>query len=146
MTRILFAALLRASAAPVLSQNASVDEAQIRALNQESGDAQVRRDIAALDGLLADDFIVTRAGGVTADKAQNLAEIESGDVSFTSYENDDVRVGLYGDAAVVTGQVKTSGTYKGQDFSGRFRYTKVFVRRDRQWRIVAWHATSIPQP
>jgi ketosteroid isomerase-like protein len=135
-----------ASAAPALGQNTPADEAQIRALNEESGTAQVRRDIAALDRLLADDFLLTRAGGVTADKAQNLAELASGDVSFTSYENDDVRVRLYGDAAVVTGQVKTNGTYKGQDFSGRFRYTKVFVRRDRQWQIVAWHATSIAQP
>jgi hypothetical protein len=47
MTRILFAALLMASAAPVLSQNASVDEAQIRALNQLRGCR--RRDRSSQD-------------------------------------------------------------------------------------------------
>jgi ketosteroid isomerase-like protein len=150
MTRILLAVtLMMASATPALSQmpgkDTSAAEAHIRTLHEASGEAQVRRDIAALDRLLADDFILTRANGVVANKAQNLADVQSGERSFTSYKNDDVRVRLYGDAAVVTGQVTSSGTYKGQDFSGQFRYTKVFVKSAGQWRIVAWQATLMPQ-
>jgi ketosteroid isomerase-like protein len=150
MTRILLAvALMMASATLVLSQmsgkDTSADEAHIRTLNEASGEAQVKRDIAALDRLLADDFILTRASGVVVNKAQKLADVQSGDRSFTSYRSDDVRVRLYGDAAVVTGQVTSSGTYKGQDFSGRFRYMKVFVKSAGQWRIVAWQATLMPQ-
>ena len=150
MTRVLLAVtLLIASATPALSQvprkDTSADEVEVRALNEASGQAQVQRDIATLDRLLADDFVLTRANGLVSDKAQNLSEIQSGGISFSSYENDDVRVRFYGDAAVVTGQVTASGTNKGQDFSGRFRYTKVFVKRDGRWQIVAWHATTMPQ-
>jgi ketosteroid isomerase-like protein len=150
MTRILLVVtLLLVAATLALSQmpgkDTSTDEAHIRTLNEASGEAQVKRDMATLDRLLADDFILTRANGVVANKAQNLADVQSGERSFTSYKNDDVRVRLYGDAAVVTGQVVSSGTYKGQDFSGRFRYTKVFVKKDGQWQIVAWQATLMPQ-
>ena len=118
MTRILLAVtLMMASATLGLSRmpgkDTSADEAHIRSLNEASGEAQVKRDIAALDRLLADDFILTRASGVVANKAQNLADVQSGDRLFTSYKSDDVRVRLYGDAAVVTGQVTSSGTYKG---------------------------------
>jgi hypothetical protein len=80
-----------------------------------------------------------------ANKAQNLVDVQAGERSFTSHTSDDVRVRLYGDAAVVTGQVVSSGTYKGQDFSGQFRYMKVFVKSAGQWRIVAWQATRMPQ-
>jgi ketosteroid isomerase-like protein len=150
MTRILLVlTVIVASATLALSQmsgkDTSADEARIRTLNEESGEAQVKRDIAALDRMLADDFILTRANGVVANKAENLADVQSGDRSFASYTSDDVRVRLYGDAAVVTGRVTSTGTYKGQDFSGRFRYTKMFIKRDGQWRIVAWHATLMPQ-
>jgi ketosteroid isomerase-like protein len=150
MTRILLVVtVMIASATLALSQtpgkDTSADEARIRQLNEESGEAQIKRDIAALDRMLADDFILTRANGAVVNKAQNLADVQAGDRSFTSYKSDDVRVRLYGDAAVLTGQVTSSVTYKGQDFSGRFRYTKVFVKRDGQWRIVAWQATLMPQ-
>jgi hypothetical protein len=54
MTRILLAVtLMMASATLALSQmpgeDTSADEAQIRTLIEESGEAQLKRDIAALD-------------------------------------------------------------------------------------------------
>ena len=53
---------------------------------------------------------------------------------------------MHGDAAVVTYVTTDKGKYKGQDISGRFRWTDVFVRRGGAWQIVAAHGTPIQTP
>src|SRR6266704_1522248 len=36
-----------------------------------------------------------------------------------------------------------TGTFRGFPFSGKIRYTRVFVRHDRRWRAVAMQQTSM---
>jgi hypothetical protein len=36
--------------------------------------------------------------------------------------------------------------FKGQDISGRYRWTDIFVRRGGTWQIVAGHGTPIQPP
>ena len=36
------------------------------------------------------------------------------------------------------------GTYKGQDISGKYRFTDTWVKRNGKWQVVAWQATRIP--
>ena len=48
-----------------------------------------------------------------------------------------MKVRAYGDTAVVTYVTTDKGKFKGQDISGRYRWTDVFVRRGGTWQIVA---------
>jgi ketosteroid isomerase-like protein len=76
-------------------------------------------------------------------KAQLLADVKSGSLVLESSDIADMKVHLHGDAALVTYSTTDKGKYKGQDISGRFRWTDVFVRRSGTWLIVASQGTPI---
>jgi ketosteroid isomerase-like protein len=55
----------------------------------------------------------------------------------------DLKVKVYGDTAIVSGQTTDKGKYKGQDISGTYRFTDVFVKRDGKWMAVSTHVTPV---
>jgi len=53
-------------------------------------------------------------------------------------------VQVYGDAAVVTGIYRESGTNKGKPYVIRSRYTDTWIKQKGVWLCVASHSTLIP--
>jgi len=60
-------------------------------------------------------------------------------------ENDDLKVRVYGDAAVVTGRFTTKETLKGRDISGQYRFTDTWIKKAGRWLCVAGQGSKIPQ-
>jgi hypothetical protein len=56
---------------------------------------------------------------------------------------DNVKVRMYGDAAVLTADRTTKSTLRGQDNSGRQREIRVFVERNGRWQAVAMQTTPL---
>ena len=106
--------------------------------------AVLKKDNAAFGRIFADDAVMITPDGATQTKAQLLADLKSGDLTIESSEISDMKVRAYGDVALVTYQTADKGKYKGQDISGRYRWTDVFVRRSGTWHIVASQGTPIP--
>ena len=52
---------------------------------------------------------------------------------------------MYGNTAVVTGQVNQKSTNDGADTSGQNRFTRVYVKQNGRWISVANQATAIPK-
>lgn len=109
-------------------------------------EAYGQNDVAALDKILADDFLFTSSRGIVVAKAQELAEIRSGEMRTESATIDEVRVRVRRDAAVVTARAKLKGVWHGQDFGGLYRVTATWVKEKDRWRLLAEHASRIPQP
>lgn len=86
---------------------------------------------------------MTRANGETVNKEQYIADIEKGVRKTESYSTDDVTIRVYGTAAFVAGVATLKSKFDGQDLSGKFRYTKMFVKRAGRWQCVSWHSTKI---
>jgi len=80
---------------------------------------------------------------ITKESAIGIAR--SGRMKFKRYQTSDVRTRLYGDAAVVTGQVERTRELNGRDVDDKWRFTKVYIRRAGKWQVVAWHASTIEQ-
>lgn len=53
---------------------------------------------------------------------------------------------IYDNAAVVTGRLQRTRTVNGQEIEDNWRFTKVYVKRSGQWRVVAFHASEAAQP
>jgi ketosteroid isomerase-like protein len=131
--------------APETSMEASDRDIQeVERLERSFGEAITRGDGAALDRLIADDFVATNPLARAVDKKQTIAELVSPDYELESLVNEDIHVRLFGDVAVVTARGTAKGRYKGQDTSGQFRYTRIWVKREGQWQAVAAQATMIP--
>jgi hypothetical protein len=112
-------------------------------LEEGWNDAFVKCDVAFLDRILADDYTDTCDDGTVATKAQDIANLKSGDLKFTSAVNDDYKVRVYGKAAVDTGRITMKAQYKGKDISGQYRWTDTWVKRAGQWQCVASHESKI---
>ena len=98
--------------------------------------AIVSNDADAVDGFLADDWVIVDPDGDIIDKARFLGVIKSGLLSHQLMESTDTKVRCYGETALVTGLVTTKGTFRGQDFTSCERSTDVFVKQNGQWRCV----------
>jgi ketosteroid isomerase-like protein len=122
-------------------------EQQILALNRAWADAMVRGDTATLDRLFDDDMIVTSGDGSIRDKAGELKDTgPSEEIKTYFFNTEDVRVRVYGEAAVVTGRAKWRINYKGRDVDHERRYMSVYAKRNGRWRMVAMQITRIAQP
>ena len=124
--------------------NAAPAQALIALENQWS-EAAVTRDGAALDRFYADEYIFTNEDGVASNKAKEIASITTGVFRLTAYKFSDLKVGVYGDVAVVTGENNIKGTWEdiNKDISGPYRFTDVFVKRGGRWQCVASQSSRI---
>ena len=120
-------------------------EQELMQLQHAADEAEDKKDLAALDRLLTDDYIFTAPGGAISDKKQLIAGVKN-DVpeegQTISYE--DVKAHVYGEAAVVNYLLVVKGRDpERRDYTNRYRNTVVWVRQQGHWRMAAIHATRM---
>ena len=126
-------------------QRSSVDQL-IRQLDNERIQAQISADAVALDRIYADDFIGVGPSGTVRTKAQVISDFTSGNLKFQSITTDEVQVRVYENTAVETGLSTMVGQDKGKAVPCDTRFTRVWVKQQGHWRLVANHYSSrIPQ-
>ncbi len=113
---------------------------------REWSEAPNKRDAAALDRIIADDWISFTGDGETVTKAQVMADARSGANTAESVNLEAMKVRVFGDAVVVTGGVTEKSQYQGRDMSGHYLWTDVFVKRNGRWQAVASQTTRIGTP
>jgi len=120
---------------------------QIEQLENAWRNAVLHGNIAAMDGLLADDYMAITPTGILQSKEQALASLRSGTVRFNSLDVSDRKIRIYGTTALVTSRADVTGTGPEGSMSGSYRYTRVYVRDVRGvWRIVSFEASKIREP
>jgi hypothetical protein len=60
-----------------------------------------------------------------------------GDLTSEVTNLDDVNTDVNGDRTVFTGHATIKSRFKGQDFSGLYRLTRVYVKQQERWQVVA---------
>ena len=123
------------------SHETSVEET-IRKLDNERIQAQIHADATALDRIYAADFIGVGPSGTVRTKPQVILDFTSGDLKFQSITTDDVQVRVYGDTAVESGRSTMVGQDKGKTVPRHTRFTRVWVRQQGRWQLVANHYSS----
>ncbi|MGI9205626.1 MAG: nuclear transport factor 2 family protein [Woeseiaceae bacterium] len=98
------------------------------------------------DRFWAHDLIYTSSRGTRTTKEQIMRGFEDAhDASpggGPAYAAEDVQIQVYGDAAIVAFRmVATPGEGSAEQ---EYLNTGTFLRRDGEWRVVAWQATIIP--
>jgi ketosteroid isomerase-like protein len=123
----------------------SVEQAVMQ-MEEELRAAITKSDTKTYGRLLGDDYVFTNQDAVVRTKAQMVSAYDSGSLKYESIKFDEIKVHPYGDTAVVTGRSTQKGQDKGKDIGGQFRYTRVYVKRQGRWQLVATQATRIPEP
>src|SRR5213595_2927080 len=150
MRPVLFAAVLVLTVAPMgVGQEQSARgsdrknvEETIRKLDNERIQAQIHADATALDRIYAVDFIGVGPSGTVRTKPQVISDFTSGNLKFQSITTDEVQVRVYENTAVETGFSTMIGQDKGKAVPRDTRFTRVWVKQQGNWRLVANHYSS----
>ncbi len=135
------------------STQAGSVEQELLKLERDWLDAYTKRDVAAMERIEADDFMITFTDGAMKTKADEIASLKGPAPAGTPpiFMTADTKVRVYGDTAVLTGKVMIKGTYgegskKGEEYNLQYRYTDVYVKRNGRWQVVAAHLTGLASP
>jgi ketosteroid isomerase-like protein len=131
--------------ATAASPSENVEQAVLR-MEEELRVAITKSDTKTYSRLLGDDYVFTNQDAVLRTKAQMVSAYDSGSLKYESIKFDEIKVHPYGDTAVVTGRSTQTGKDNGKDIRGQFRYTRVYVKRQGSWQLVATQSTRIPEP
>jgi ketosteroid isomerase-like protein len=143
--RALFAFIALLLVVPAASGQTNSTEAAVRALETRRTDAMVKNDTATLQTLLADDLTYFHSSGLVDTKNSFIALLKSGDLKYRSITTSDVKVRVFGDAAIVTGQaVMISKRVNADEATNKLLFTAIWAQSGGTWRFVAWQSTKLP--
>jgi ketosteroid isomerase-like protein len=144
MLRTLSAFAFLALMMPTMGRADDADsEKQVASLSKQFREADLKGDTEAMDALLSDDWVVIEPDGNLVSKAQNARNFKDGSVAFEAMDPSEVKVRVYGDAAVVTSRVHVKLKVKGEKVDTHVRVTEVYVRQGGKWQCVSTQVTSI---
>ncbi len=115
------------------------DEKALYQLENDWAQADLKKDAAALDKILANNFQANYENFV-GNKQQLLADLKSGREKVESNVNSEMKAMVLGETAIVHGVAIAKSSTAGKDTSGQWRYTDVFVKRDGRWQCVTGYS------
>jgi len=124
---------------------AADDKQALEQIERDWAKAALAGDAAALDKMLAADYVFTDADASMITKKQMVDDLKSGANKYETFTVEDLKVYLHGDAAVVTGKNALKGTEGGKKLDEHLRFTDTFVKQGGRWVAVATQTTRIPK-
>jgi ketosteroid isomerase-like protein len=106
--------------------------------------AQVKGDKAALEDLLADDFVLVNSSGQRQTKAQLIADYTKPGFKLEPFVVEEAVEIFWSDGAVMGGVARIRGVDGGQPYDLRLRFSDIWAKRDGKWRVVYVHASRDP--
>ena len=114
---------------------------EIVEMERQAKEASLHRDPDFSQRTLAEDYVAITPLGQVTTKQDTVSARKSGQLRYEAIDVSDMVVRVYGDTAVVTARADVKGHQLGEDFSGPYRYTRVWVRRTGHWQAVSYQAT-----
>lgn len=108
-------------------------------------DAQIKGDRAALDDLLADDYVLVNSRGQRQSKADLIRDYTRPGFKLEPFTVEEPVELAWSDGAVMGGVATLRGVDDGQAFEVRLRFSDIWAKRRGQWRVVYTHASRDPK-
>lgn len=128
-------------ALPAVAAEDDAALADLGQLEQLWNRAHLSGDADALEGLCVDAAVITLPGMKVMNKAEAFGALRSGHVKFDRYETSEVAAHVDGTTATVIGRLQRVRRMGDQVSRDDWRFTKVYVRREGIWRVIAFHTS-----
>ena len=130
------------SVAPARAANAT--KRAVLAAHEKRRVATLAGNAAEVGSMMTDDLTFTHANGVVETKAQFLNALKTRRLRYKSITDEERRVRVHGDTGIVSGTCRLIVIASGTNIDIRVRFTELWVKKGRAWRMVLWHATNVP--
>lgn len=118
------------------------DTEQLLETGREWAAAMVANDVDRIGEYMADEWVIVSDRGIS-NREHFLSFVRSGMLTHSSFEMvGEPRIKIYGDTAVLTGRIKNTAQFGGQQFDADEWSSDVFVKRDGRWLCVLSHITG----
>jgi len=124
------------------TRTAAPDLAQVV---KEYDQTQLHNDVATLERLVADDYVLVNSDGTVENKQQFLADFRLPGFKIEPYVLEDRIEKASGDAAVTGGLVRLRWTQDGKHQTRVVRIAYVWTKRDGRWQATYTQVTRAPQ-
>jgi len=119
-----------------MAQYTGLDPALAQAAKEYDQAQTGKGDRAALERLVADDYMLIRGNGTVGDK-KLLIELAAGEGQMTDpYTVERPFQRMYGDTVILGGWVHLTGTDHGRPFMQNARFADTWSRRSGKWQVV----------
>lgn len=128
---------------------AAPNAADLAQLTRQSNDwdaAIVRKDRAAIESNMAEDFRQIDGDADLETKASFVEGLMSPKLKIDPYTVEDFEVRQYGDTALLSGRTKMTGSWDGKPFTSHYRYIDIYARQNGAWKIVSVQITRLAKP
>ena len=112
---------------------------------QQYEQAQFRNDIATLERLVTDDYLLVNSNATVENKQQFLADFNLPGFKIDPYVMEQPVQKLLGNAAVIGGLVHLSWTQDGKHQTRLLRVAYVWKKHDGHWQATYAQVTRVPQ-
>jgi ketosteroid isomerase-like protein len=114
----------------------STDENVVATLDAEFQEAVKNNHVAAIDRILADNFVLVTGNGTVYTKADLLKDAAEKRVIYERQEDSSRTVRVWDDTAVVTALLWAKGIDRGEPFDYKVWFSDTYVRTENGWRYV----------
>lgn len=114
---------------------------EIVEMERQAREASLHRDADFSARTLSEDYVAITPLGTVTTKQDTVSARKSRQLRYDTIDVTDMVVRVYGDTAVVTARADVKGHQLGEDFSGPYRYTRVWVKKTGHWQAVSYQAT-----
>jgi ketosteroid isomerase-like protein len=123
-------------------------KAEVEAVERQRFEAQVKKDYAALEKILADDLLYVHSNGKSDTKASFIASIKEGKSVYNKIDVEEMVVRPYNNqkAAIINGVINvTQNPVDGKPTYLHLRYTVVYIKnKGKGWQMVTWQSLRLP--
>ena len=137
-----FIITLTASFAAPAQPKMNVQQDEVRKLERTWLDAYEKKDVDAMNAIVADDFTITFGDGSMQRKPKIIESLKRPGNSTNKFRTENVESRSYGDTVILIGVVITEWMQNGEKKTDRSRYTDTYVKRNGKWQVVASHLSS----
>jgi hypothetical protein len=100
---------------------------------------------ATLEKYCTEDMVRIPGYGRLITGTDYLAAAKKGATTVESLEYSDLKVQVYGKWAIVTGIERGKGVQVGVPWTGAYRFSRVFVKRNGIWKTMLYQDTELPK-
>lgn len=118
-------------------------EKRLENLERQRFEAMEKRDTFFLHQVVAENATIGHSNGFMENRNSHLQNIASTKIIYEKMQPLEMNIRTFRKSAVINGLIRVKGEYKGTPFDIKLRYTDVYQKQKRKWKLVAWQSVKV---